>query len=142
MGGKATTAIVAVGVGTGITLSVIAGVFTFGVGTIIGLSVMAAGAAAAGIGFGGVSDAVTAHLASDYEETETVFRKLKEIAAEMQQAVQSLHRKVKVIEADIDLVKNSMDNQGSPNYPMNRSNENLGKLDQPPNLDQEPQKED
>ena len=31
VGGTATTAIVAVGVGTGITLSVIAGVFTFGV---------------------------------------------------------------------------------------------------------------
>ena len=148
VGGTATTAIIAVGVGTGITLSVIAGVFTFGVGTIVGLSVTAAGAAAAGVGFGGVSAAVTAHIASDYEETETAFRRLKEIVAslqairtEMQQAVQSLHRKVEVIEADIGIVKNSMDNQGSPNYPMSRLNENLGRLDSQLNLDQVSQRE-
>ena len=149
VGGTATSAIIAVGVGTGITLSVIAGVFTFGVGTIVGLSVTAAGTAAAGIGFGGVSAAVTAHIASDYEETETAFRRLKEIVAslqairtEMQQAVQSLHRKVEVIEADIGIVKNSMDNQGSPNYPMSHLNENLGRLDSQPNLDQISQRED
>ena len=146
VGGTATTAIIAVGVGTGITLSVIAGVFTFGVGTIVGLSVTAAGAAAAGVGFGGVSAAVTAHIASDYEETETAFRRLKEIVAsmenirtEMQQAVRCLHRKVEVIDADINLVKNSMENQGSPNYPLSRLNENLGQLDRQPNFDQEPQ---
>ena len=117
VGGTATTAIVAIAVGTG----VIAGVFTFGIGTIVGLSVTAPGAAAAGVGVGGASAAVTAHIASDYAETETAFRKLKEIVAslqkirtEMQQAVQSLHRKVEIIEANIDLVKNSMDNQGSP----------------------------
>ena len=146
VGGTATTAIIAVGVGTGITLSVITGVFTFGVGTIVGLSVTAAGAAAAGVGFGGVSAAVTAHIASDYEETETAFRRLKEIVAsmenirtEMQQAVRCLHRKVEVIDADINLVKNSMENQGLPNYPLSRLNENLGRLDRQPNLDQEPQ---
>ena len=124
MGGTVATAMVAVGVGTGITLSVIAGVFTFGAGTIVGLSVTAAGAAAAGVGSAGASAAVTAHIASDYAETETAFRKLKEIVAslqknrtELQQAVQGLHCKVEITEANIDLVRNSMDNQGSPNYP-------------------------
>ena len=138
VGGAVTAAIVA-GVGTSNILSDIASVSPFGVGTLIGLRAMAAGAAAAGIGSGRASAAVAAHIARDFEETETAFRKLKKIVAEMQQAVQSLHHKV---EAILNLVKNSMDNQGSPEYPMNRSNESLGKLDRPPNLDQESQGED
>ena len=82
------------------------------------MSVTAAGTAAAGIGFGGVSAAITAHIASDYAETETAFCRLKEIAAslqkirtEMQQAVQSLHRKVEIIEANIDLAWTTKDHQ-------------------------------
>ena len=138
VGGKAATALVAAGVGTGILFD-IASVFPFEVGTVNGLRATAAGTAAAGIGFGHASAAVTAHIASDFEETKTAFHKLKELVTEMQQAVQCLHRKVKVI---LNLVKNSMENQGSPKYPLNRSNENLGKLDHPPNLDQESQRED
>ena len=85
--------------------------FPFEDGPVNGLRATAAGTAAAGIGFRHVSAAFTAHIASDFEETKTAFRKLKEIVAEMQQAVQSLHHKVKII---LDLVKSSMNNQGSP----------------------------
>ena len=141
VGGTATTALVAVGVGTGITLSIVAGMFTFGVGTIIGLSVAAASTAAAAVGFGGASAAVTAHIASDYAETKTAYclqkgsvTSLQKIRTKMQQAVQSIHHKVEVIEADIDLIKNSMDNQGSLKYPLSRLNENLSRLDCKPNL--------
>ena len=146
VGGTATSALVALGVGTGITLSIVAGVFTFGVGTIVGLSITAAAVPAAAVGFGGASAAVTAHIASDYEETETAFRlqkgsvaSLQKIRAKMQQAVQKIHRIVEEIEADINFIKNSMDNQGPLQYPLSRLNENLSKLDCQPNLDQEPQ---
>ena len=146
LGGTATTVIVAGGVGAGVILSVVAGVFTFGVGTIVGLSATAVGAAATAVGVGGVSAAVTQHIASDYAETETAYRlqkgsvaSLQKIRTKMQQAVQKIHRKVEVIEDDIDLIKNSMDNQESLRYPLSRLNENLSKLDRQPNLDQEPQ---
>ena len=145
-GGAATTVAFGVGVGTGIALSVVAGVFTFGAGTIIGLSVTAAGVAAAGIGAGALVATGTVYVASDFAKSETAFRELKDnvasmekIGTELQQAVQSLHRRLEVIEADIGLVKSSMDTRGSPKYPMSRLNENLGKLDRKPNLDQEPQ---
>ena len=146
MGGAATTAIVAGGLGTGVVLSVIAGVFTFGIGTIIGLSATAVGTAATGVLVGGVSTVITAHVASDYADTETAFRlqkgsvaSLQKIRTKMEQAVRSLNCKVEVIEADIDLIKNIMDNQGSVKYPLSRLNKNLSKLDRQPNLDQEPQ---
>ena len=146
MGGTFTTVIVAGGVGAGVILSVVAGVLTFGVGTIVGLGATAVGAAATAVGVGGVSAAVTQHIASDYAETETAYRlqkgsvaSLQKIRTKMQQAVQKIHHIVKVIKADIDLIKNSMDNQGSLKYPLSRLNENLSRLDCKPNLDQEPQ---
>ena len=146
VGGTATSALFALGVGTGITLSIVAGVLTFGVGTIVGLSITAAAVPAAAVGVGGVSAAVTAHIASDYEETETANRlqkgsvaSLQKICIKMQQAVQKIHDKVKIIGADIDSIKNSIDNQGPLKYPLSRLNENLSKLDCQPNLDQEPQ---
>ena len=145
VGGTATTALVAAGVGTGITLSIVAGVFTFGVGTIVGLSVTAAAVPAAAVGFGGASAAVTAHIASDYEETETAFRlqkgsvaSLQKNRTKMEQAVDSINRELEKIEGDINLIK-IMDNQGSVKYPLSRLNEKLSELDRQPNLDQEPQ---
>ena len=146
VGGTATTAIVAAGVGTGVILSVVAGAFTFGVGTIIGLSATAVGAAAAGVVVGGVSAVTTAHIASDYAETETAFRlqkggvaSLQKIRTKMEQVVQSLNSKVEVIENDINLIKNIMANQGSVKHLLSRLNKNLAQLDRQPNLDQEPQ---
>ncbi len=60
------------GIGTGVALSVVAGIFTFGIGTVVGLATTAAVASAAGIG-AGVAGAV---YAQQYSESAENFKKL------------------------------------------------------------------
>ena len=82
-GGAAATGIIAGGAATGITLSIVAGVFTFGVGTIVGLSLTAAGTAIAAVVIGGGTVAGT-HFAArhlrkiskHFREIETAFNSL------------------------------------------------------------------
>ena len=61
------------GTATGIGLSVLAGVFTFGIGTVVGLGTTAVGATVAGIGTGVTAAAITHVVASDFEEAERNF---------------------------------------------------------------------
>lgn len=70
---------------------------------------------------GVINATATAYISSDFAKTKTAFHELKDIVAsiektgtELQQAVQSLHHRLKVIEADIGLLKSSMDTRGSP----------------------------
>ena len=58
VGGSAAAAAIGSGIGAGVTLSVIAGMFTFGVGTVVGLSVTAG---AAGLASAGVAAATVAN---------------------------------------------------------------------------------
>ena len=76
VGGTVAGGAIAAGTATGIGLSVLAGVFTFGIGTVIGLGATAVGATVAGIGTGVTAAAITHVVASDYEEAERNFRKI------------------------------------------------------------------
>ena len=53
-----------------------AGVFTFGIGTVVGLGATAVGATVAGIGTGATAAAITHVVASDYEEAERNFKQI------------------------------------------------------------------
>ena len=93
----ATTAILA-GVGGGVTVSIIAGVFTFGIGTIIGLSLTAAGAAAAGLVTGVGTAVATGFIAKGFADTEKGFEELQSVfehlvraASSIKDAVDSVH---------------------------------------------------
>ena len=67
------TAAGAAAVGTGIGLSIIAGVFTFGIGTVVGLGVAAATAGVAGVGIGATSVAASCYYSSKMEESQRKF---------------------------------------------------------------------
>lgn len=70
VGGTAATAAIGAGVGTGVTLSVVAGVFTFGIGTIVGLGLTAAGAATTGAAVAGGTAVGTHFIAKKFEKLE------------------------------------------------------------------------
>ena len=110
VGGTATTAAIAAGVGTGVALSVVAGVFTFGIGTIIGLGATAAGATAAGVGAGAIGAAATHHIASDYEEKEKVLEELKESFRSLQQIGGDLERRTGYIQSHLKAISANVDN--------------------------------
>ena len=76
VGGTAAAAIIAVGAGTGVTLSIIAGVFTFGIGAIVGLSLTAAGTAAAGVAAGAGTGVAMHYIGKYYAEAEEKFEYL------------------------------------------------------------------
>lgn len=69
---------IAAGVGTGVGLSIVAGVFTFGIGTVVGLGLTAAGAAVAGVTVGTATAVATHLIASSYEESKTLFTKVSD----------------------------------------------------------------
>lgn len=84
-GGTVAGAVIATGVGTGITLSVVAGVFTFGVGTIVGLSLTAAGTAAAGVALGATASTATHFVGHHFEEKEEILNRCSEQLTRLQQ---------------------------------------------------------
>ena len=65
-----TGAAVVAGTATGIGLSVVAGVFTFGIGIVVGLGVTAAGAGVAGVGIGATSVVTTCYISSIFEDAQ------------------------------------------------------------------------
>ena len=96
-GTMATTALVA-GVGGGVTVSVIAGIFTFGIGAIIGLSLTAAGTAVAGLATGLGTAVATGVIAKDFADMEKRLRELQSVfdylvhtASRIRGAVDSVH---------------------------------------------------
>lgn len=99
-------------VGVGVVLSIVAGVFTFGVGTIVGLSLT--GAAAIGTGFVGfvAAGATTYVLAENYKEVEKVFQELAQdfesldsfttkVGSNMEEIMQQLTH----IEKEVEILK-------------------------------------
>ena len=66
---------IAAGTAGGVAASVVAGLFTFGIGTIVVLSLTAAGSFAAGAAVGATTAVVT-HVVPDFEELEKNFRSL------------------------------------------------------------------
>ena len=67
--------------GGGVTLSIVAGMFTFGVGTVVGLavtSVAAAGTVAAGAGAVGVASVGSHLLARNFDKIQQTFQSICE----------------------------------------------------------------
>ena len=135
LGGSAVVFTAGAGVGTGVVLSVVAGVFTFGIGTLVGLSLTAAGAAAGGALFGSTGAAATGFTAFRYMRAEEVFRELKEsceLVARTGSAVKvqfsGLYRKIQLIKAAVADVKYDRDHNGIPKYALARLEEILAQL--------------
>ena len=107
-------------VGGGVAASVVAGVFTFGIGTVVGLGLTAA----AGFGLGaasaaaGVGTAVATHyIASKYAESEASFRSIRwhfdsilGFAYDVKEGVAQVYTVQQNISGQIDNVKYCIDN--------------------------------
>ena len=88
IGGMASATAIAGGVGTGVALSgaalsIAAGVFTFGVGTVVGLGITAVASAAAGPIVGAGAAVATHFIASDFKATEEKFAELARVFKSM-----------------------------------------------------------
>ena len=135
VGGTATAATLATGIGTGVVLSVVAGVFTFGIGTVVGLGATAAGATAGGLIVGSAGAAATALIADHFKESEEAFRKLKEsyktlqtMGSNIQLDVNGLQQSLQRIGANVADVIHSRDNHETPEYTLNILQASLAQL--------------
>ena len=115
IGGTAAATALAGGAGTAVALtggavSIAAGFFTFGVGTVVGLGITAAASAAAGTAVGAGAAVATHKLASDFKATEKKLVELAAIFDSMWRASNDALRLISAIEAKLELVVNMMDN--------------------------------
>ena len=134
LGGSAVAVTVIAGVGTCVLLSVVAGVFTFGVGTVVGLSLTAAGAVAGGALFGSTGTAATGYTAFKYMRAEVLseLRESCELVARTGSAVKmqfsGLYKKIQLIKAAVADVKYDRDHNGIPKYSLARLEEIIAQL--------------
>ncbi len=76
LGGTLATGAIVAGTAGGVAASVVAGVFTFGVGTIVGLGITAVASTAAGAAVGTGAAVATCVIADDFDTTAREFREL------------------------------------------------------------------
>ena len=78
IGGTLASSALVVGTAGGVAASVVAGVFTFGIGAIVGLSITAAVATVGGAGIATATGALTHHIASQFDRSEIAFREMSD----------------------------------------------------------------
>lgn len=110
VGGAATAGLLAAGVGTGVTLSIIAGVFTFGVGTIVGLAATAAGTAVAGAGLAAGTGVATHLAASHFDEEEKKCEQLSKCCSDLQLSASRMDVQIRVLRSDVELISTTLEN--------------------------------
>lgn len=99
VGGAASSGALVAGVAGGVVASVVAGVFTFGIGTIVGLSLTAAGTSAA-----------THGIALDFKKSETKFRNLQESFEQAQSRCLRIDNFINTLQPLVDLISTAVDN--------------------------------
>ena len=109
MGGTASAALIAGGVGTGVTLSVIAGVFTFGIGTVVGLSVTAVATGVAGVGAGVGAGISTSMLADHFDKAKVAFSDLISEFNELLHNASSMRESCLMIRKRLCTISNKID---------------------------------
>ena len=109
VGGTVAGMAMVAGIGTGVTLSAIAGVFTFGIGTVVGLSLTAAGAGVTGLAVGTGTAVATHYIASSYGDTEKLFSMISESFGNLQKYSIAFHQNCVGIKNGIDHTKGLMD---------------------------------
>lgn len=105
----------------GVTISAVAGAFTFGIGAIVGLSITAAAAGAIGLGgaAAGVGTAVGTHrLAKKYKESEAAFENtrrkfdgLLSFAHDLKEEVAGVHTRQAGVSDKVNRVKDNTDTE-------------------------------
>ena len=106
-------------VATGVAASAVAGVFTFGIGTIVGLGITAAAAATVGVAgaAAGIGTAVATHyIASKYAKNEAEFKRIRgdfdtllRFAFSLKEGVAQIHTVWENVAAQVDSILYSVD---------------------------------
>ena len=110
VGGTVATGVFAAGVAGGVAASVVAGIFTFGIGTIVGLSLTAAGSVAAGSGIAALTGVATHCIAVDRQKLETEFRTLLRSFREVESHAMRVEDFINALQTIVELISNSVDN--------------------------------
>lgn len=110
IGGVASGGLMAAGIGGGVAASIAVGFFTFGVGTVVGLTATGVGSAIAGVGLG-TGAAVTTHfISADFSEREKGFRKLAETFDILANSALGLHTSAVELRTKLELLASYLDN--------------------------------
>ena len=110
VGGTAAGVTMAAGIGTGVTLSVIAGAFTFGIGTIVGLVITGASAAVAGTAIGAGTATATHFLARSFEQIQATFAKLADHFESLRKITSGMQRSIRILKSDLQRLEDSIEN--------------------------------
>lgn len=110
VGGGATVAALGAGIGGGVTLSIVAGVFTFGIGTVVGLSITAVAAMTAGVGTAAVAGVATHLVAESFEKARATFESICSELGKTDLELKSLERRMSDLEMVIASVIDDIEN--------------------------------
>ena len=108
IGGGASAGVMAAGVGTGVVLSIAAGLVTGGIGTIVGLGATAVGAAVAGPVIGAGAAVATHCIASDFLSAQKSFSELSSSFDEMWRVTQSMRNEVSNVRLHVKQLNGSV----------------------------------
>lgn len=110
MGGTAAAGAVVAGTAGGVAASVVAGVFTFGIGTVVGLALTGAASVAAGAGVAATTAVATHLIAEGFEEAERDFKSLNHSFNDLYSEASSMLETVCQIKTYLETVVTSRDN--------------------------------
>lgn len=109
VGGAAATVFLAGGAIGGVVLSVVAGVFTFGIGTIVGLSLTAAGTMVGGATIGTATGVATHLYASNRLKLEEEFKTLEESFHQVRARATRIEDFIDDLQTLLELISNAID---------------------------------
>ena len=110
VGGSAAAGALAAGAATGVALSVVAGVFTFGVGTIVGLALTAAGTAVGGATIAAGTGIATHAIASHFAESEKRLMELSQSFDEVMSCASSMDHAVRSLNVQLESISTNLSN--------------------------------
>lgn len=105
IGGTVAAGTISAGIIGGVVVSVVAGVFTFGIGTVVGLSLTAAGSFVAGAAVGTTTAVVTHVKASSYQKLVNVFTELDADFVSLGLIAEDMGRKATDVHMKLQLIK-------------------------------------
>lgn len=110
VGGVATAGLLAAGVGTGVTLSIVAGVFTFGVGTIVGLALTAAGTAVVGTGLAAGTGVATHYTAAHFAGEQSKCEKLNDSCNKVLSSATCMDDQIRALGVEVETIATNLEN--------------------------------
>ena len=115
VGGTVAAAAIGTGLGAGVMLSVVPGAFTFGIGTVVGLSLTAAGAVTASTVIAGGTAVATHMIASRYEKLRNSLESLKSKIIGMNDHTDFMDRSLSQLKRTLEIIDQDLKDIDSTN---------------------------